>query len=147
MDNNPSPNVLTAAKLDATGQQWVAELVNYHFSIHYHPGRENVHADALSQIKWEDNETITTLKEDTIRAIINIASTGDRTILKSYSGSIQIPDMSLTPYIRELTEKEIVTVCGWVGMQATVQMSNQDWVREQRLDPVIAQMIQLYYEK
>ena len=38
-------------------------------------------------------------------------------------------------------------VCGQVGMQAPAEMSNQDWVREHELDPVIALIIQLYHEK
>ena len=38
-------------------------------------------------------------------------------------------------------------MCGQVGMQAQAQMSHEDWVREQGLDPVIAQIIQLYHEK
>ena len=35
MDNNPLTNVLTTAKLDATGQRWIANLANYNFKIHY----------------------------------------------------------------------------------------------------------------
>ena len=41
----------------------------------------------------------------------------------------------------------MVVVYGLVGMQAPAQISNEDWVREQGLDPVIAQIIQLYCEK
>ena len=57
------------------------------------------------KLNGEDDETIATLEEDTIRAIIDIGSTGDRTILEYYSGSIQIPGMSPTLYIREPPEK------------------------------------------
>ena len=32
-DNNPLTYVLTTAKLDATGQRWVAALANYNFDI------------------------------------------------------------------------------------------------------------------
>ena len=145
-DNNPLTYTLTTAKLDTMGQQWVAGLANYHFSIHYHSGRQNVDADALSQVKWEEDESTTTLDEDTIRAIIGIGSTGDRTILEAYSGSIQIPYMSQIPYTKELMEEEMVTVCGQVGTQAPAQMSH-DWVREQELDAFIAWIIQSYCEK
>ena len=34
-DNNPLTYVLTSAKLDATGQRWVASLAKYDFTIHY----------------------------------------------------------------------------------------------------------------
>ena len=34
-DNNPLTYILTTAKLDATGQRWVASLANYNFKIFY----------------------------------------------------------------------------------------------------------------
>ena len=53
-DNNPLTYVLTTAKLDATGDRWVAALSNYTFSITYKPGKGHVDADALSRIKWPE---------------------------------------------------------------------------------------------
>ena len=47
-DNNPLTYILTTAKLDATGQIWVASLANYNFKIFYKSGKLNVEADALS---------------------------------------------------------------------------------------------------
>ena len=47
-DNNPLTYILTSAKLDATGQRWVASLANYDFQIFYKSGQSNVEADALS---------------------------------------------------------------------------------------------------
>ena len=52
-DNNPLSYVLTTAKLDATGQRWIASLANYNFKIHYRSGKSNIDADALSRIPWE----------------------------------------------------------------------------------------------
>ena len=49
-DNNPLTYVLTTAKLDATGQRWVASLAIYNFTITYHSGKHNISADALSQV-------------------------------------------------------------------------------------------------
>ncbi len=49
-DNNPLTYVLSSAKLNATGCRWVAELADFHFSIKYHPGRENTDADSLSRL-------------------------------------------------------------------------------------------------
>ena len=46
-DNNPLTYILTTAKLDATGQRWVAKLANYTFSIKYKTGKTNVDAHAL----------------------------------------------------------------------------------------------------
>ena len=53
-DNNPLTYILTTAKLDATGQRWVASMANYNFKIFYRSGKLNVEADALSQIQWEN---------------------------------------------------------------------------------------------
>ena len=41
-DNNPLTYVLTTAKLDATGQHWVAALALYDFKIYYRSGKANV---------------------------------------------------------------------------------------------------------
>ncbi|KAL0185703.1 hypothetical protein M9458_019063, partial [Cirrhinus mrigala] len=49
-DNNPLTYVLSSAKLNATGCRWVAELADFHFTIRYRPGRENVDADSLSRM-------------------------------------------------------------------------------------------------
>ena len=55
-DNNPLTYILTTAKLDATGQRWVASLANYNFKIFYKSGKLNVEADALSRIPWESTQ-------------------------------------------------------------------------------------------
>ena len=52
-DNNPLTYILTTAKLDATGQRWVANLAKYTFSIKYKSGKSNVDADALSTNPWD----------------------------------------------------------------------------------------------
>ena len=49
-DNNPLTYIMTAPKLDATGQRWVAELADYTFDIKYKPGKTNIEADALSRL-------------------------------------------------------------------------------------------------
>ena len=49
-DNNPLTYVLTSAKLDATGQRWVASLANYNFKIFYRCGCSSIDADSLSRI-------------------------------------------------------------------------------------------------
>ena len=53
-DNNPLTYVLTSAKLDASGQRWVAKLANYNLSIKYRCGVSNTEADALGRIKWPE---------------------------------------------------------------------------------------------
>ena len=70
-DNNPLTYLLTKAKLDATGQRWVASLTNYNFKLHYKSGKLNVEADALSRIPWEQEEELPTLDTIAVKAIIS----------------------------------------------------------------------------
>lgn len=56
-DNNPLTYVLSTAKLNATGSRWVAELADFHFTIRYRPGKENIDADSLSRMPV-DMETV-----------------------------------------------------------------------------------------
>lgn len=49
-DNNPLTYVMSTAKLNATGCRWVAELADFHFTIKYRPGKENIDADSLSRM-------------------------------------------------------------------------------------------------
>lgn len=49
-DNNPLTYVLTTAKLNASGQRWVAELADFNFTIKYRPGKTNADADGLSRM-------------------------------------------------------------------------------------------------
>ena len=49
-DNNPLTYILTTAKLNATGQRWVAELADFSFTIKYRPGKANGDADTLSRM-------------------------------------------------------------------------------------------------
>ena len=55
-DNNPITYVMTAPKLDATGQRWAAELAGYSFDLKYKPGKHNVEADALSRLPLAEPE-------------------------------------------------------------------------------------------
>ena len=55
-DNNPLTYILTSAKLDATGQCWVAALSFYNFQIYYRSGKTNANADTLSRIPWDASE-------------------------------------------------------------------------------------------
>ena len=57
-DNNPLLYVTSSAKLDATGQRWVAALADYDFSVEYRSGRLNAAADALSRLPEASSEEI-----------------------------------------------------------------------------------------
>ncbi len=54
-DNNPLTYIMTTARLDATGQRWVAALSSYDFKIQYIAGKKNIDADGLSRRPHEEN--------------------------------------------------------------------------------------------
>ena len=60
--------ILTSAKLDATGQRWVASLANYDFQIFYKSGKTNIEVDALSRIPRDGH---TMLDKPTVKAIMS----------------------------------------------------------------------------
>ena len=49
-DNNPLTYIFSSANLDAAGQQWVARLASYNFSLEYQKGKDNTVANFLSQM-------------------------------------------------------------------------------------------------
>ena len=49
-DNNPLLYCMSTGKLNATTIRWVNELADFHFSIHYRPGRSHVDADSFSRM-------------------------------------------------------------------------------------------------
>ena len=58
--------MLTTAKLDATGQRWVAALALCNFKIYYRLGKTNVNADALSRIPWNMEEIAQSCSYETL---------------------------------------------------------------------------------
>ncbi|MEW8586831.1 MAG: hypothetical protein AB2531_13800, partial [Candidatus Thiodiazotropha sp.] len=66
-DNIPLTYVLTTAKLDATGQRWVASLCDYNFVIKYRCGKKNADADGLSRRQEEHSQNV--IFPETLKAL------------------------------------------------------------------------------
>ena len=75
--NNPLTYILTTAKFDAMGQQWVASLANYNFKLHCKYGE----ADALSCIPWKRDEDNLWLQ------CCDRGCTADSSLFVAYTGS------------------------------------------------------------
>ena len=118
-DNNPLTYVLTSARLDATGQRWIATLANYNFSLHYKSGKMNIEADALSRIPNREEETY--IDKDAVRAVANAMQVGE---------------------FSELNENPNLIICK-SAIPTPKKFFNEDWVREQNQDPDIGWFIQL----
>ena len=122
MDNNPLTYILTTAKLDATGQRWVASLANYNFKIFYSSGKLNVEADALSRIPWENTQV------DHLEPLIV------QTMLQSkLEIEMGIPE-KYSPL--NVIQKEML-------VNSTPKLTQHEWVKEQHEDVDISTTIQL----
>ena len=64
-DNNPLTHVLSSAKVNATDLRWIGELVDFNFTIRYHPGKTNTDADTLSRMPELMCEYMTSCTEET----------------------------------------------------------------------------------
>ena len=113
MDNNPLTYILTTAKLDTTGQRWVASLANYNFEIFYRSGKLNVETDALPRIPWENTQV------DHLEPLIV------HTMLQSKLGTeIGIPEA----YSQlNIIQKEML-------VNSTPKLTQHEWVKEQHED-------------
>ena len=112
-DNNPLTYILTTAKLDATGQRWVASLPNYNFKIFYKSGKLNVEADALLCIPWESTQM-----ENVEPLIVR------RMLQSKLKSDISFPEEYFPEKV--LLKNMIV--------DTTLKLTQKDWVKEQMDD-------------
>ena len=123
-DNNPLTYILITAKLDATGQRWVARLADYNFNLHYKSGKSNIDADALSRIPWTKRYD-KLIDESTMKAIISAGTAINRSNTAVEFSSVLH------------TNHEINLGAGKVTPN---KMTNKEWVEEQMSDPIIGEV-------
>ena len=116
-ENNPLTYILTSAKLDATGQRWVASLTNYDFTIHYLSGKQNVEADTLSRVKWEYDDAVV------IKAIM----------VQDFNANTMVP----YPF-----DPKMVYI-GNIDLTEVLKLSGSHWQREQSNDVDIGPVVEL----
>ena len=123
-DNNPLTYVLTSAKLDATGQRWIACLANYNFQLFYKAGKLHVDADTLSRIPWEINKVEHT-PLDTLFA---------KSVLVSPMLTQKVPHLpnAVIPLKELVVRDELV-------------LTKDQWKREQNFDYSIRMLINLLH--
>ena len=125
-DNNLLTYVLSWAKLDAIGQCWAASLAPYNFSLHYNPGRQNVVADSLSRIPWENLFYQDLLDFNVVKAVIDKGEVNTTACIE--------PDV--------LEEKLMLQVHQLVD-SLTGKMMKHQWKHEQESDSEIAPVLNL----
>ena len=118
--------MLSTAKLDAVGQCWVASLAPYNFSLHYNPGQQNVVADSLSRIPWENLIYQDSLDFNVVKAVINKEESNTTACIK--------PDLleeRLTLQIHQLVD------------ETAGSLSKSQWRKEQENDEGINPVLDL----
>ena len=132
-DNNPLTYIFSSANLDAAGQQWVAYLASYNFSLEYQKGKDNTVADFLSQM----NER---LPEEEVQEYLNKIP---------YPGVMAVLDNAIMP-LKERAEQGVrptpdcqgdyqeEMVGARLARLATTNVT--DWKQEQKEDPVLYQV-------
>ena len=125
-DNNLLTYVLSSAKLDAIGQHWVASLAPYNFSLHYNPHIQNVVADSLSRIPWENLFYQDSLDFNVVKAVIDKGEVNTTACIE--------PDV--------LEEKLTLQVHQLVN-SLTGKMMKHQWKHEQESDSEIAPVLNL----
>ena len=122
-DNNALTYVLTTAKLDATGQRWIANLDNYNFKIHYQSGKSNIDADALSRIPWG----CCTGRSCTSGPIV-------KSTILTHQTAVRMPHLPNAV----IATKELI-VC------TDYQLSKSQWREEQAADTSINMVLNLFH--
>ena len=141
-DNNPLTYVTTSAKLDATGQRWLAALANFDLSIKYKTGKTNVDADLLSRrhanpnTDEAGNETnkvngieVGQITPDVLEAVcnyaINVSVESDPHVeVIAHAGNAVPPEVGTPP-----------------SCNSNPQLDTPNWAEEQHSDDVISRVI------
>ncbi|MCG8622444.1 MAG: DDE-type integrase/transposase/recombinase, partial [Proteobacteria bacterium] len=121
-DNNPLTYILTTAKLDATGQRWIANLASYDFKIFYRSGHLNVDADALSRIPWE----LQSVRENPLDEVLA------KSVMIRSGMHVKIP---MFPNAVILTHELII--------RSDLQLTKSQWRQEQSNDYSVKRLIEL----
>ena len=121
-DNIPLTYIPTTAKLDATGQRWVASLANYDFKIFYRSGKLNIEAHALSQIPWE-NTQVDHMKPLIVKTMLQSKLVMNVDILEMY------------PQLKVIQKSFVV--------DRSPKLTHNDWITEQSEDSDFNLIVQL----
>ncbi|MCW4344300.1 MAG: RNase H-like domain-containing protein, partial [Candidatus Thiodiazotropha endolucinida] len=133
-DNNPLTYVFTTAKLDATGQRWLAELSNYNCTITYRSGKQNGDADGLSRIQEES--TTRTVFPDVLKAVCHAI-----TAEEEFQPCIN----TLTNSDEDITDADEAALVSDEQLQSTA-LSASDWRGAQSKDACIKFVIDCLLE-
>jgi transposase InsO family protein len=128
-DNNPLTYVNTSAKLDATGQRWMAALSNYNFTISYRKGKQNTDADGLSRIPQQP-------ESNSDAAVLSALCVAKCTSIEESPLSFSIINPDSLETVDPLQADEVP-----VDIVESHSLCSKDWRKAQNEDPVISEIL------
>ena len=81
-------------------------LKDYDISLHYHPGKANVVADALSRLSMGSLSHVEEGKKEMVKDIHRLANLGVR-LLNSKDGGVIINELAKSSLCAEVKEKQV----------------------------------------
>ena len=132
-DNNPLTYIFSSANLDAAGQQWVACLTSYNFSLEYQKGKDNTVVNFLS---WMNER----LPEEEVQEYLNqIPYPGVKAVLNNTIMPIEEhAEQGVRPTPDGPGDCKEEAVEARPARLATTNVT--DWKQEQKEDPVLYQV-------
>ena len=132
-DKNLLTYIFSSANLDAAGQQWVACLASYNFSLEYQKGKDNTVANFLSRMSK-------CLPEEEVQEDLNkIPYPGVKAVLNNTITPIEErAEQGVRPTLDCRGDCQEETVETRPARLATTNV--KDWKQEQKEDPVLYQV-------
>ena len=88
-------------ELNLRQQRWLELLRDYDMSVHYHPGKANVVADALSRMSMGSTAHVEDEKKELVKEVHRLARLGVR-LVDSTSGGVSVHPSSESSLIVEV---------------------------------------------
>lgn len=129
-DNNPLTYVMSTAKLNAVGHRWVGELSEFHFSIKYRPGKNNIDADTLSRIPLDIDNYVEKCTEELSQDVLHATWEGSRAAQKkdvAWIAALYTSSADVIPQPHSLLP----------------EISREELAKAQREDPGIGEIMKL----
>lgn len=129
-DNNPLTYILTTARLNATGQRWVAELADFNFTIKYRSDKVNSDADGLSRMPLDFEKYISQCTQSVCQDVVRATEEG-----------ILVQQKELCPFLSSVSLNNLTEKTEMEDQLSTVQpLSRESIQAAQKQDPVIGKM-------
>lgn len=125
-DNNPLTYVLKTATLNAVGQQWVAELADFNFTIKYRPQKANVDADDISRMPVNFDSYMSQCTQSVFQEVVRATEQG-----------ILVQQEELSPLFSSVSFNTLQEQMGAETLPNTVQPLSRDVIKTAQQEDLV----------